>query len=97
VLQNLESKQLIFELLTTDDFSSRFRRYSPRAIYALTCGKRLERGDEHEAEEIAQIMEGFLSAARVGTWVVDALPFLNHLPAFLALWKRYGQASQLRS
>lgn len=35
-------------------------------------------------------MEGFLSAARVGTWVVDAIPFLNHLSAFLAPWKRYG-------
>lgn len=35
-------------------------------------------------------MEGFLSAARVDTWVVDALPFLNYLPAFLAPWKRYG-------
>ena len=35
-------------------------------------------------------MEGFLPAARVGTWVVDALLFLNYLPAFLAWWKRYG-------
>lgn len=59
VLQNLESKQLIFELLSTDDFSPRFHRYSPSTIYALACGKRLERGDEHEAEETAQIMEGF--------------------------------------
>lgn len=67
-----------------DDFSSRFHRYLSSLIYALAYGKRLERGDEHEAEEIAQIMEGFLSAARVGTWVVDALPFLNYLPAFLA-------------
>ena len=90
VLQDLESKQMISELLSTDDFSSRFHRYSSSTIYALAYGKRLERGDEHEAEEIAQIMEGFLSAARVGTWVVDALPFLNHLPAFLAPWKRYG-------
>jgi hypothetical protein len=90
VLQDLESKQLIFELLSTDDFSSRFHRYSSSTIYALAYGKRLERGDEHEAEEIAQIMEGFLSAARVGTWVVEALPFLNHIPAFLAPWKRYG-------
>jgi hypothetical protein len=58
-------------------------------IYALAYGKRLERGDEHEVEEIAQIMEGLLSAVRVGIWVVDALPVLNCLPAFLAPWKRY--------
>lgn len=91
ILQDLESKQLMFELLSTDDFSSRFHRYSSSTIYALAYGKRLERGDEHEAEEIAQIMEGFLSAARVGTWIVDALPILNHLPAWMAPWKRHGE------
>jgi len=64
-LQDLESKLLIFELLSTDDFSSRFYRYSSSFIYALAYGKQLEHGDEHEVEEIAQIMEGFLSAARV--------------------------------
>jgi hypothetical protein len=91
MLEGLESKQLIFELLSTDDFSSRSHRYSSGTIYALAYSKRLERGDEHEAEEIAQIMDGFLSAARVRTWVVGALPFLNHL---LAYWKRYGDKLQ---
>jgi hypothetical protein len=36
-------------------------------------------------------MDGFLSAARVRTWVVGALPFLNPL---LAYWKRYGDKLQ---
>ena len=31
------------------------------------------------------------SLARVRTWVVGALPFLNHL---LAYWKRYGDKLQ---
>lgn len=35
-------------------------------------------------------MENFLYAARIGTWVVDALPILNYLPKLLAPWKRYA-------
>jgi hypothetical protein len=57
MLQGLESKQLIFELLSTDDFSSRPHQYSSGTIYALAYSKRLECGDKHEAEETAQIME----------------------------------------
>ena len=91
-LQDVESKQLIYELVQTDgdDFSSCFHRYSSSLIYALAYGKRLERGGEREAQEIGQIMEGFLYAARVGTWIVDALPVLNYLPTWLAPWKKYG-------
>ena len=57
MLQGLESKQLIFELLSTDDFSPGPHRCSSGTIYALGYSKRLERGDKHEAEETAQIME----------------------------------------
>ena len=89
-LQDLESKQLIYEMLSTDDFSDRFHRYSSSLIFALAYGKRLLRGDEREAQEIEEIMENFLYAARIGTWIVDAIPALNYLPAFLAPWKRIG-------
>ena len=89
-LQDVESKQLVFELLSTDDFSARFHRYSSSLIFALAYGKRLERGDEREVGEIGLIMERFLYAARVGTWIVDALPALNYLPRWLAPWKRHG-------
>jgi hypothetical protein len=45
VLQNLESKQLTFKLLSTDDFSPRFHRCSSSTVCALAYSKRLERGD----------------------------------------------------
>lgn len=35
-----------------------------------------------------RVQENFAYVGRVGTWVVDALPFLNVLPAALAPWKR---------
>lgn len=89
-LQDLESKQLIFDMLSTSDFTNRFHRYSSSLIYTLAYGKRMERGDEPEVAAIDQIMDNFLYAARVGTWIVDALPVLNYLPKWLAPWKRHG-------
>jgi hypothetical protein len=80
----------MFEMLSTSDFTDRFHRYSSSLIYTLAYGKRMERGDEPEVKAIDQIMDNFLYAARVGTWIVDALPALNYLPRWLAPWKRYG-------
>lgn len=90
-LQELESLQLIYELLDPDaDFSDRYHRYSSSLIFALAYGRRMIRGDEREVKAIDQVMDNFLYAARVGTWLVDALPILNYLPKFLAPWRRLG-------
>lgn len=77
-------------MLSTDDFADRFHRYSSSLIFALAYGKRLERGDEREVQEIDQIMNNFLYAARVGTWLVDAIPVLQYITAWLASWKQIG-------
>ena len=90
-LQDTESKQLMYELLYTDDFSSSFHRYASSLIYALAYGRRLETANLPEAQEVEQIMEGFLYAARVGTWIVDAIPALNRLPSWMAPWKVRGE------
>lgn len=89
-LQDLESKQLVFELLTVDEdgWMDRFHRYSSSLIFGLAYGKRMPRGDEDEVKGIEQVMVNILYAARVGTWLVDAIPALNKLPKFLAPWKR---------
>ena len=90
-LQDVESKQLLYELLNPGvDFSDRYHRYSSSLIFALAYGRRLIEGDEPESRAIDEVMENFLYAARVGTWLVDALPALNYLPNFLAPWKRLG-------
>ena len=91
-LQDLESKQLMFELLSADEdgWMDRFHRYSSSLIFGLAYGKRMPRGDEEEVKNVEQLMENFLYSARVGTWIVDAIPVLNKLPKFLAPWKRLG-------
>ncbi|KAK0309651.1 hypothetical protein LTR82_015140 [Friedmanniomyces endolithicus] len=77
-------------MLSTSDFADRFHRYSSSLVFCLAYGRRLTRGDEDEAKSIDRVMESFTYAARVGTWIVDALPFLNYLPPFVAPRKRYG-------
>jgi cytochrome P450 len=90
-LQDVESKQLLNDLLVPDvDFSDRYHRYASSLIFALSYGRRLSNGDEPEARAIEQVMTNFLYAARVGTWIADAVPVLNYLPKFLAPWKRYA-------
>ena len=89
-IQDVESKQLIYEILSTSEFSDRFHRYSSSTIFALNYGQRMVRGDEPEVKAVDQTAKNFICAARVGTWIVDAIPALNYLPAFLAPWKRYG-------
>lgn len=89
-LQDLESRQLMSELLTAsdDDWMDRFHRYSSSLIFALAYGKRMPRGDEQEVKNVEKLMENFLYSARVGTWIVDAIPALNRLPKAFAPWKK---------
>ncbi|KAK4941990.1 hypothetical protein LTR10_018171 [Elasticomyces elasticus] len=87
-LQDLESKQLVYELLSTNDFKSRYHRYTSSLMFALAYGRRCPHGDEPEIQGADQVNANFLYAGRVGTWAVDALPVLNRLPKFLAPWKR---------
>ncbi|OAL28509.1 hypothetical protein AYO20_09457 [Fonsecaea nubica] len=90
-VQDLESKQLLYEFLSPGvDFVDRYHRYSSSVIFALAYGRRLPNGDEPEILAIDEVMKNFLYAARVGTWLVDAVPILNYLPKFLAPWRRLG-------
>ncbi|UZJ53632.1 hypothetical protein CBS101457_002952 [Exobasidium rhododendri] len=90
-LQELESLQLMLDMSKhTEDAVSQFHRYSSSLIFALGYGKRLPRGDEKEVAAVDQVMENFLLAARVGTWVIDAIPILNSLPTLVNPWKRWG-------
>ena len=93
ILQDVESQQLLYELTqeagNETPFVEIFHRYAASLIYALAYGRRLQR-NAPEAEEINKVMEAFLIAARPGTWIVDALPWLNKLPGLLAPWKAYG-------
>lgn len=90
-LQDLETKQLMFDLLSSNNYKRIFERYAASLMYGLTYGFRLETGDEEVMKTAHVIMDNFGYAGRVGTWLVDAIPILNHLPSALAPWKRTAE------
>jgi cytochrome P450 len=89
-LQDVESKQLAHEFLSTSDFSDRFHRYSSSLMFALAYGKRMPEGDEPEVTGVDKIMRD-LDVLFSQRWIVDYLPFLNVLPRCLARWKYIAQ------
>ncbi|OJJ35541.1 hypothetical protein ASPWEDRAFT_183590 [Aspergillus wentii DTO 134E9] len=90
-IQDLESKQLLFDFLASNDFRKHFQRYSISLVYVLGYGFRLHTGDEQEVKDACLVQHNFAYAARVGTWIVDAIPILNVLPACLAPWKKTAE------
>lgn len=86
-LQDLESKQLVSEFLTTDDFFKRYHRYSSSLTFALAYGKRMPTGQEEEVQGVMRIMDN-LNMAFITNWIVDSLPFLNKLPDVMKPWKK---------
>ncbi|KAM3067372.1 hypothetical protein ACMFMG_005272 [Clarireedia jacksonii] len=86
-LQDLESKQLVSEFLTKDDFFKRYHRYSSSLTFALAYGKRMPTGQEEEVKGVERIMDN-LNQAFITNWIVDSLPFLNKLPNFMKPWQK---------
>jgi cytochrome P450 len=86
--QDLESKQVLYDFLSSNDFKKQFDRYAGSLVYALAYGFRVPTGDGQALADAHLVEDNFAYAAQIGTWIVDALPFLNVLPAALAPWKR---------
>ncbi|KAF2099031.1 putative O-methylsterigmatocystin oxidoreductase [Rhizodiscina lignyota] len=89
--QDLESKQLMKELLLTGDFDTSFKRYAASAIYSVMYGFRVTSPHDKSFVENYEVLGNQVKALRVGHWIVDAIPILNYLPPFLAPWKRTAE------
>jgi len=88
-LQDVESKQLLWELLDSNDFPAVFTRYSASLIFALAYGTRITDGAIGESADFTRLMEDILREVD-GNPIVDAFPILDRLPQFLAPWKTRG-------
>ncbi|OJJ45941.1 hypothetical protein ASPZODRAFT_152888 [Penicilliopsis zonata CBS 506.65] len=84
-LQDVESRQVLAELLTSNDFAARFHRYSASLAFSLAYGRRIARGDEPEVQAIERIVRELFQAVNP---VLAAFPLLSALPAWLAPWRR---------
>lgn len=97
VLQDIESKQLLFDLLSDRGSEStgvnphpHFQRVTASFIFLLTFGFRLKTASEPEMLRANEIQNEFSVIAQPGRYMVDVFPVLNKLPlpGFLTPWKR---------
>ncbi|KAK4150445.1 cytochrome P450 [Chaetomidium leptoderma] len=95
-LQDMESRQLLFDVLGEyDEVAAKgvdFHHHHERAmasfIYTLNYGFRLRTGYEKELLDGKHVQAEFARTGQVGAYIVDSFPSLNHLPRFLAPWKK---------
>ncbi|GAB1310101.1 O-methylsterigmatocystin oxidoreductase, putative [Madurella fahalii] len=98
-LQDTESRQLLFDVLgDSDKFGAKgvdFHHHHERAmasfIYCLNYGYRLRTGYEQALLDGKRVQAEFARTGQVGAYIVDSFPSLNHLPKFLAPWKREAE------
>lgn len=98
-LQDLESQQLLWDVLGEwdkfgekgVDFHHHFERAMASTIYCLNYGYRLQTGYEKELMDGKRVQAEFARTGQVGAYIVDSFPSLNHLPKFLAPWKKEGE------
>jgi hypothetical protein len=68
VLQDVESKQLGYDLLSSNDFATCFHWFAASLTHALAYGRRMSRGDEEEIVEIDGIMRKNWSMSHCPRW-----------------------------
>jgi cytochrome P450 len=98
-LQDVESRQLLFDVLGEGDrvgeqgvdFHHHFERATASTTYFLIYGYRLKTGYEKELMEAKSVMAAMTKTAQVGGYIVEFFPSLNHLPPFLAPWKKEAE------
>lgn len=90
-LQDIESKQIVYDMLKSSDFVGHFRRYTSSVMFTLAYGKRLESPGRHEIAEASKITENIsLAADQAKNMIVEVYPVLDYIPRCFAPWKRIG-------
>ncbi|CAG8952212.1 hypothetical protein HYFRA_00000952 [Hymenoscyphus fraxineus] len=92
-VQDLESKQLLFDLLNTpEQFYDHNRRYSASVIISVTYGHRIPDWNNGLADQIYKVINNLQQFASPGTWIVDTFPSLTAFPeVFFGKWKSFGR------
>jgi len=92
-IQDLESKQLLFDLLHDPvHFYDHNRRYSASVIISITYGHRIASWDSPLAKKIYAVVNNLQNFSSPGMWMVDSFPSVQNLPQmFFGNWRDFGR------
>jgi cytochrome P450 len=90
-LQDVESRTMLKNFLHSNDHKTEFERFAASITYTLIYGLRISTNKEWQIEASHVNLANLDEAGRIGAWVVDFFPILNHLPALLAPWKKTAE------
>ncbi|TPX12161.1 uncharacterized protein E0L32_007047 [Thyridium curvatum] len=97
VIQALESKQLLFDLLKNAsgkgaDVHNYFERSTASTIFALFYGHRIMNAEDPDLLGATHLNDEFSEFVQVGRFLVDTFPALNILPGPMAPWKKMAES-----
>jgi len=88
-IQNVERQQLLKSLLeSSGSIAHCVEVFATSLAYSMAFGMRIHTGKEWQVERTRGCMKNFHVAGQLGVWILDALPWLNYLPAAIAPGKR---------
>lgn len=88
-IQNVESQQLLKSLLeSSGSIAHCVEVFATSLAYSMAFGMRIHTGKVREVERTRGCMKDFHVAGQPGVCILDALPWLNYLPAAIAPGKR---------
>jgi cytochrome P450 len=92
-VQDLESKQLLFDLVHDPErFYDHNRRYSASVILSVTYGHRIGTWDNPLAKSVYAVVNNMQNYAAPGAWMVDTFPSIQNLPQiFFGNWRSFGK------
>ncbi|GKZ73713.1 hypothetical protein AnigIFM50267_010649 [Aspergillus niger] len=91
ILEDMESKQALAELLESDDFEASLSRYAGSILMTLGYGIRLETTDNDIPAKLhAMNRHPFEAMGNTYYSLVELFPVLDKLPSCLAPWKQFS-------
>ncbi|KAH8105626.1 cytochrome protein [Phellopilus nigrolimitatus] len=98
-LEEIETRRFLFRLFEQPkDFTKHIRTTAGAIILSISHGYTIEpHGPDPFVDLADAALEAFSKSCRAGTWIVDILPFLQHLPAWLPGMKFKRTARDWRS
>lgn len=92
-IQDLESKQLMFDLLNDPkNFYDHNRRYSASVIITVTYGHRIGDWNAPLVKSIYKVVNNLQLFSTPGAFLVDTFPTLRHFPEWMfGNWRTFGK------